>query len=450
MGKYFGTDGFRGKVNVDITPTHAYKIGKFIGWYLKNNKVDNRFKNAKVLVGKDTRNSGDIMAYSLICGLIKSGANVYYLGETSTPCVGYLVKNRKLDMAIMITASHNPYQDNGLKILNALGEKVDEDLTLRIESFLDGIDYQFIDDLSFGFGKVYDFSYAINYYVNHLKNLLLPLKDLTIVFDTANGGSYDIARRVFDGLNVKTIFVANKPNGVNINLKCGATYVSNLQKAVKNHNADIGFAFDGDADRCICVLSDGKILDGDAILYILSTYYKQKGLLKKSKIVSTIMSNVGLKKSLSWQGITVEETKVGDIYVYKKIKEQKLNLGGESAGHIIFPEISPSGDGLATAIKLLNVFLDDYGFVNALKNYVIYPQITINIPVVDKDKIMSSNELKSKISEVSSKLGNGRLLVRASGTEPVVRVTAESLFKPDCVWAVTEIEKVVLSINSTN
>lgn len=450
MGKYFGTDGFRGKVGVDITPIHAFKIGKFIGWYLKNNKVDKRYKNARVLVGKDTRLSGDLLAFSLISGLISTGANVYYLGETSTPCVGYLVKKRKLDMAIMVTASHNPYKDNGLKILNNLGEKTGEDLTLLIEKYLDGTDYQFIDNFYYDVGRVYDFKSAIDDYANHLKNLALPLNSLTIVLDTANGGAYDIARKVFSCLNAKVIYVANKPNGVNINQKCGATYALNLQKEVKKHRADIGFSFDGDADRCICVLSDGKILDGDAILYILATYYKKQGLLNKSKIVSTVMSNVGLKKSLFKAGITLTETKVGDIFVYKKLKEQKLNLGGESAGHIIFPDISPSGDGLATAIKLLNVFISDYAFSCALQNYAVYPQITINIPVANKNKIISSIALKNKVEEVSSKLGNGRVLVRASGTESVIRVTAESLFKPDCIWAVNEIEKVVLFENSLN
>ncbi|MBO5285708.1 MAG: phosphoglucosamine mutase [Clostridia bacterium] len=440
MGKYFGTDGFRGKINLDIKSLHALKIGEFLGWYFNKYKQDKRRKNAKVLIGFDTRASSAILVPALISGLTSTGANVYSLGEVSTPCVGYLTKKYEFDTSIMVTASHNQYYDNGLKIFNRYGEKITDGLIDKIENYLDGVDANFLEYAPpSNIGRVYDFSQKVQEYSNFLASLSPSLKGVKVAIDTANGGVYYLARNVLEAAGATVFSVADNPNGYNINVKCGATYIANLQKLVKKTKADIGFSFDGDADRCMCVLANGKVLDGDAMLYILATHLKKEGLLKKNKVVSTVMSNLGLKKSLSKHGINLVQTSVGDVYVYQRLKSDNLILGGEPAGHIIFPEISPSGDGLATAIKLLSVYIKYGGFSNILSSYTAYPQITVNLAVNNKELVINSPELKVKIEEVSSKLIGGRVLVRASGTEPVIRITAESLFMPDSNWAVQQI-----------
>lgn len=425
MGRYFGTDGFRGEANVTLTVKHAYKIGRFLGWYY--GKRQNT--KCKVVIGKDTRRSSYMFEYSLVAGLTASGADVYLLHVTTTPSVSYVVRTEDFDCGIMISASHNPFYDNGIKLINSNGEKMDEETIAEIEKYLDGI----IPELPYAEGEkigcTTDYSGGRNRYIGHIISLATKsYQGKRIGLDCANGSAWMIAKSVFDALGAKTYVIHNQPNGFNINKACGSTNVASLQKLVVEKGLDVGFAFDGDADRCICVDEKGNVINGDGILYICGCFMKEKGLLYGNKIVTTIMSNMGLYKALDKKGIGYEQTTVGDKYVYENMSKNGYTLGGEESGHIIFKQYSTTGDGLITAIKMMEVMLEKKMPLSELVSPMrVYPQMVGNVRVADKSAVREDAEIQAAVKEVAEKLGNnGRVLLRESGTEPVVRIMVEA------------------------
>lgn len=422
MGKYFGTDGFRGEANKVLTVEHAYKVGRFIGWFYS------REHKAKVVIGKDTRRSSYMFEYALVSGLTASGADVYLLHVTTTPSVAYVVRTEEFDCGIMISASHNPFYDNGIKILNSTGQKLESEIEEKIENYIDGcMDIPLA--VRENIGRTVDYAAGRNRYIGYLISIATrSFKEKKVGLDCSNGSASSIAKNVFDALGAKTYVINDNPDGTNINKECGSTHIEKLQAFVKENNLDVGFAYDGDADRCIAVDENGEVVDGDAIMYICGSYMKECNQLKGDTIVTTVMSNFGLYKSLDALGIKYEKTDVGDKYVCENMMANGYCLGGEQSGHIIFSKHATTGDGILTSLKLMEAMLEKKSTLGILKRELkILPQLLVNVRVNDKDAIINAPSVKRAAQKVTDELGsNGRLLLRTSGTEPLVRVMVEA------------------------
>ena len=426
MGKYFGTDGFRGEANVDLTVEHAYKVGRYLGYYYGKQHDDGK---AHVVIGKDTRLSSYMFEYSLVAGLTASGADVYLMHVTPTPSVSYIVRTGDFDCGIMISASHNPYYDNGIKVINGQGYKLEAAIENEIEQYIDGelgeIPFAKKDSI----GKTTDYTMGRNRYIGYLLTIpTRPFKGMRIGLDCANGASYLVAKSVYDALGAKTYVINNEPNGTNINTDCGSTHIDKLQAFVKEKGLDVGFAFDGDADRCLAVDDKGEIVDGDKILYVCGRYLKDKGELNNNTIVTTIMSNLGLYKALDKKGINYEKTAVGDKYAFENMMEHGHSIGGEQSGHIIFSKYATTGDGVLTSLMIMETILGRKVKLSELfHSLTIYPQLLVNVKVSSKDAVMNDADVLKLNDEIAAELGDdGRLLLRQSGTEPVIRVMVEA------------------------
>ncbi len=440
MSKYFGTDGFRGEANVGLTVDHAYKIGRFIGWYY------GKEHRCQVVIGKDTRRSSYMFEYALTAGLTASGADAYLLHVTTTPSVSYVVRTDDFDCGIMISASHNPYSDNGIKLFNSKGEKMDEDLINELEKYLDGEIPELPLSQGGEIGRASDYSAGRNRYIGYLISLAThSFKGKRIGLDCANGSAFMIAKSVFDALGAKTYVVSNKPDGFNINLNCGSTHIENLIKLVEEEQLDCGFAFDGDADRCIAVDEKAQPVDGDKILYIYGSYLKECGKLDGNTVVTTVMSNLGLYKAFDELGIAYEKTAVGDKYVYECMNEKGFILGGENSGHIIFSKYANTGDGILTALKIMQVICAKKATLSELsKGMTVYPQILKNVRVTDKNTVLNDPDVQAAVKAAEAALGtDGRVLVRPSGTEPLLRIMTEAKSKDICAKHIADIEKAV-------
>lgn len=423
MGKYFGTDGFRGEANVNLTAMHAFKVGRFIGWYY------GRFHKCSVAIGKDTRRSSYMFEDALSAGLTSTGADVYLLHVTTTPSVSYVVKTENFDCGIMISASHNPFYDNGIKLINGKGEKMEQEVIDEVEKYLDddfdSIPYATGDKI----GRTVDYFAGRNRYMGYLMTLAKhSYRNIKVGLDCSNGSASSIAKGVFDALGAETHVINNEPNGTNINMDCGSTHIEVLQKYVKENHLDVGFAYDGDADRCLCVDENGNLVDGDLILYVAGVYLKQNGELDNNTVVTTIMSNIGLYKAFDAVGINYEKTDVGDKYVYECMRNNDYRLGGEQSGHIIFSKYATTGDGILTSIKLMEVMISSKKKMSELTSPVsIYPQCLKNIKVISKPEARADEDVQAEVNKVAEELGNdGRILLRESGTEPVIRVMVEA------------------------
>ena len=432
MGKYFGTDGFRGEANVNLTVEHAYKVGRFLGWFYGKNHENGK---AKIVIGKDTRRSSYMFEYSLVAGLTASGADAYLLHVTTTPSVSYVVRTEDFDCGIMISASHNPFYDNGIKLINDKGEKMREDVINEIEKYLDGD----MEELPYAtrekIGCTVDYTAGRNRYMGYLMSLAIySFKDKRIGLDAANGSAWSLAKGVFDALGAKTYVINAQPDGTNINENCGSTHIEGLQALVKREHLDVGFAFDGDADRCLCVDENGNVITGDHILYIYGCYMKDRDKLVGNKVVTTVMSNFGLYKAFDAAGIEYEKTAVGDKYVYECMSEHGYRIGGEQSGHIIFSKYATTGDGIITALKIMQAMIGRKKTLSQLAAPLsIYPQVLKNVRVTDKTEAQNDAAVKEAVSKVTEELGgNGRILVRESGTEPVVRVMVEAGSTEEC------------------
>lgn len=443
MGRYFGTDGFRGEANKDLTADHAYRIGRFLGWYYRQDKGGEK---CKVVIGKDTRRSSYMFEYALVAGLTASGADVYLLHVTTTPSVSYVARTEGFDCGIMISASHNPYFDNGIKLINANGEKMDEQTIGRIEDYLDGLTGEIPYAERDRIGRTVDHAAGRNRYIGYLITLATrSYKDKKVGLDCANGSAWMIAKSVFDALGAKTYVINNRPDGLNINTDCGSTHIEKLQKYVVENGLDVGFAFDGDADRCLCVDENGKLVDGDGIIYIYGEYMKSRGKLQGNKVVTTIMSNFGLYKALDQLGIEYEKTAVGDKYVYENMVKNGYRLGGEQSGHIIFRKYATTGDGILTAIKMMEVMLEKKMPLSKLAEPLkIYPQVLENVRVSDKAAVQADAQIQEAVGQVAQELGDdGRILLRESGTEPVIRVMVEAGDLETCHRCVSKVVKLI-------
>ena len=440
MGKYFGTDGFRGEANKGLTADHAYKIGRFLGWYYSQNG-----KKAKIVIGKDTRRSSYMFEYSLVGGIVASGADAYLMHVTTTPSVAYIARVDEFDCGIMISASHNPYYDNGIKLINGKGEKMDEATIAEVEKYLDGeMEIPFAERENIG--CTVDYVSGRNRYVGYLISLgVYSFRGVKVALDCANGASWNIAKSVFDALGAKTLVINNQPDGLNINMNAGSTHIEGLQKFVVENGCDVGFAYDGDADRCLCVDEKGNVITGDHILYIYGRYMKDRDKLVGNKVVTTVMSNFGLYKAFDELGIGYEKTKVGDKYVYENMKENGYNIGGEQSGHIIFSKYASTGDGILTSLKMMQVMIGRKKKMSELsEGLVMYPQVLENVRVSDKKAAQDDAEVRAAIKEVEETLGDkGRILVRESGTEPVVRVMAEAETTEICQEMVNKVVEVM-------
>ncbi len=436
MGKYFGTDGFRGEANVNLTVAHAFKVGRFLGWYY------GRGHKAQVVIGKDTRRSSYMFEYSLVAGLTASGADVYLLHVTTTPSVSYVVRTEGFDCGIMISASHNPFYDNGIKIINSMGYKMDASVEEQIEAYIDGEMEELPLATEAYIGRTVDFSAGRNRYIGYLISLpTRSFKTMRVGLDCSNGSASAIAKSVFDALGAKTYVIHNGPDGTNINKDCGSTHIEALQAFVKEKGLDVGFAYDGDADRCLAVDEHGNVVDGDRILYICGKYMKEIGQLKDDMIVTTIMSNIGLYKACDKIGLKYQKTKVGDKYVFENMMENGYRLGGEQSGHIIFSKHATTGDGILTSLKVMEVLLEKKTTLGTLASEVkIYPQLLQNLEVTDKKAVLEHPEVKEAIREVEQALGtDGRILVRESGTEPLLRVMVEATTQELCEKYVSKV-----------
>ncbi len=445
MGKYFGTDGFRGEANVVLTADHAFRIGRYIGYLFSKNRP------CRVVIGKDTRRSSYMLEYALVTGLTASGAEAYLLHVTTTPSVAYATRTDGFDCGIMISASHNPYYDNGIKLISASGEKMSKDVTNETEAYLDGNRPEPPLARRDAIGATYDYASGRNRYIGYLISLATrSFKNLTIGLDCANGSAWNIARSVFEALGAKTHTIHNEPNGLNINKDCGSTHIESLCALVKEKNLDVGFAFDGDADRCLAVDNTGRVISGDHILYLCGKYMKERGELAGNTIVTTVMSNIGLYKALESVGIETVKTAVGDRFVYEAMQQNGYRLGGEESGHIIFGKYATTGDGILTALKIVEVMLERKETLARLAGEVtLYPQLLKNVYVKDKNKVLSSPALSEVIAQEEARLGeSGRILVRASGTEPVVRVMAEAESTELCEKVVNTIATVLSAIET--
>jgi phosphoglucosamine mutase len=442
MGKYFGTDGFRGEANVNLTVEHAFKVGRFLGWYFGQEH------KARILIGKDTRRSSYMFEYSLVAGLTASGADAYLLHVTTTPSVSYVVRTEDFDCGIMISASHNPFYDNGIKLLNDRGEKMDEGVISKIEEYLDGLSGEVAFATGADIGCTIDYVAGRNRYMGYLISLATySFKGKRIGLDCANGSAWTLAKSVFDALGAKTYVINNEPNGTNINTNCGSTHIEGLQKLVKEKQLDAGFAFDGDADRCLCVDENGNVVNGDLILYIYACYMKERGKLLNNTVVTTVMSNFGLYKAFDAAQIDYEKTKVGDKYVYENMQANGHRIGGEQSGHIIFSKYASTGDGIITALKMMEVMLAKNKPLSELASPVkIYPQLLKNVKVTDKTAAQNDPDVMAAVDEVAKQLGNdGRILVRESGTEPLIRVMVEAASDEICEKYVDYVVNVIVS-----
>ena len=445
MGKYFGTDGFRGEANVTLTVDHAFKVGRFLGWYYGKNHENGK---AKIVIGKDTRRSSYMFEYSLVAGLTASGADAYLLHVTTTPSVSYVARTEDFDCGIMTSASHNPFYDNGIKLINAAGEKMKEDVIAEIEKYLDGelgeIPYATRENI----GCTVDYTAGRNRYMGYLMSLAIySFKGIRVGLDASNGSAWTLAKAVFDALGAKTYVINAAPDGTNINANCGSTHIEGLQDLVRREHLDVGFAFDGDADRCLCVDEKGEVITGDHILYIYGCYMKDRDKLVGNKVVTTVMSNFGLYKAFDAVGIEYEKTKVGDKYVYECMSENGYRIGGEQSGHIIFSKYATTGDGIITALKMMEVMLAKKKTLSELAApLVIYPQVLKNIRVTDKTQAQDDADVKAAVEAVANALGaDGRILVRESGTEPVVRVMVEAGSTEECEKYVDQVIEVIKS-----
>ena len=445
MGKYFGTDGFRGEANVTLTVDHAFKVGRFLGWYYGKNHENGK---AKIVIGKDTRRISYMFEYSLVAGLTASGADAYLLHVTTTPSVSYVARTEDFDCGIMISASHNPFYDNGIKLINAAGEKMKEDVIAEIEKYLDGelgeIPYATRENI----GCTVDYTAGRNRYMGYLMSLAIySFKGIRVGLDASNGSAWTLAKAVFDALGAKTYVINAAPDGTNINANCGSTHIEGLQDLVRREHLDVGFAFDGDADRCLCVDEKGEVITGDHILYIYGCYMKDRDKLVGNKVVTTVMSNFGLYKAFDAVGIEYEKTKVGDKYVYECMSENGYRIGGEQSGHIIFSKYATTGDGIITALKMMEVMLAKKKTLSELAApLVIYPQVLKNIRVTDKTQAQDDADVKAAVEAVANALGaDGRILVRESGTEPVVRVMVEAGSTEECEKYVDQVIEVIKS-----
>lgn len=454
MGKYFGTDGFRGEANVNLTADHAYKIGRFLGWYYGEIKRQRGIdSNAKIVIGKDTRRSSYMFEYSLVGGLVASGADAYLLHVTTTPSVAYVARIDDFDCGIMISASHNPYYDNGIKLINNHGEKMDEETIKLVEDYLDGdlnLFDKHWDELPFAhkdkIGCTVDYVLGRNRYIGYLISLgVYSFKGKKVALDCANGSSWNIAKSVFDALGAKTLVINNQPDGFNINTNAGSTHIEGLQRFVVENQCDVGFAYDGDADRCLCVDEKGNVVNGDQILYIYGKYMKQRGKLINNTIVATVMSNFGFFKALDEEGIEYAKTKVGDKYVYEYMVQNGCRIGGEQSGHIIFTKYASTGDGILTSVKMMEAMIAQKKTLSELAApCVMYPQVLKNVKVKNKADAQNDPDVQKAVKEVADKLGDtGRILVRESGTEPVIRVMVEAKDPQTCEILVNDVVKVI-------
>ena len=422
--KYFGTDGFRGRANEGLNVDHAYKIGRFIGWYYGAKQA----RKARIIIGKDTRRSSYMFESALVSGLVASGADAYMLHVIPTPGVSYEVVDGAFDCGVMITASHNPFTDNGIKLVNKEGYKMDEDVLEQVEAYIDG---EFDVPLATGdaIGRTVDYMQGRNRYISSLiASCGFSLQGLKIGLDCANGAASSVARPVFDALGAETHVINNAPNGLNINVDCGSTHIDQLQRFVVQNGLDVGFAYDGDADRCLAVDERGHVVDGDLILYVCGTYLNKYGRLAKQTVVTTVMSNFGLFKAFDDAGLSYEKTNVGDKYVYACMNENEYSLGGEQSGHIIFGDLAKTGDGILTSLRIMEVLRAEREKLSELiRPVTLYPQQLVNVRVTDKEAAMQSPKVNDAVAAAEKFLeGNGRVLVRASGTEPLVRVLAEA------------------------
>lgn len=443
MGKYFGTDGFRGEANVTLTVEDAYKVGRFLGWYYgQKTKAD----RCRVVIGKDTRRSSYMFEYSLVSGLTASGADVYLLHVTTTPSVSYVVRTEEFDCGIMFSASHNPYYDNGIKVINGRGEKLEEETIEKIESYLDGEMGEIPFAKRDAIGRTVDYAAGRNRYIGYLISLATrSFKNMRVGLDCANGSASAIAKNVFDALGAETHVINNTPDGLNINTNCGSTHIEGLQKYVVENHLDVGFAYDGDADRCLAVDSEGKLVDGDKILYVCGKYMKEQGTLVNNTVVTTVMSNFGLYKAFEREGISYEKTAVGDKYVYENMSQNGHCLGGEQSGHIIFSKHATTGDGILTSLKLMEVILEKKETLAKLADEVqIYPQVLKNVRVKDKEAAQADRDVQAEVQKVSDALGDtGRILVRPSGTEPLIRVMVEAPTDEICGKYVAQVVEMI-------
>ena len=454
MGKYFGTDGFRGEANKNLTADHTYKIGRFLGWYygeLKHQSGDDT--PARIVIGKDTRRSSYMFEYSLVGRLVASGADAYLLHVTTTPSVAYVARVDEFDCGIMISASHNPYYDNGIKLINGNGEKMDEDTISLVEAYLDGnlnvfgkdyaeIPYAHRDRI----GCTVDYVSGRNRYVGYLISLgVYSFKGMKVGLDCANGSSWNIAKAVFDALGAKTYVINADPNGTNINTDAGSTHIEGLQKFVVEKGLDVGFAYDGDADRCLCVDEKGNVVDGDAILYVYGRYMKEREKLITNTVVTTVMSNFGLYKAFDELGIGYAKTAVGDKYVYEYMQKNGCRLGGEQSGHIIFSKYASTGDGILTSLKMMEVMMAKKMKMSQLtEDLHIYPQVLVNVKVKDKAVTQADKDVQDAVKKVVDALGDtGRILVRESGTEPLIRVMVEAETEEICRKHVDNVVSVI-------
>ena len=446
MGKYFGTDGFRGEANVVLTADHAYKVGRFLGWYYTEQKrkagID---EPARVVIGKDTRRSSYMFEYTLVAGLTASGADAYLLHVTTTPSVAYVTRVDEFDCGIMISASHNPYYDNGIKLLNSAGEKMEQQIIDLVEAYLDSGEV-----LPFGtrerVGCTVDYVSGRNRYIGYLISLgLYSFKGMKVGLDCANGAAWNIAKSVFDALGAKTYVINADPDGLNINRNAGSTHIEVLQRFVVENDLDVGFAYDGDADRCLCVDENGNVITGDHILYLLGCHMKQKGQLENNTVVTTVMSNLGLYKAFDEQGIGYAKTAVGDKYVYEYMSANGCRLGGEQSGHIIISKYATTGDGILTSLKVMEVMLAQKKKLSGLcEGLHIYPQIMKNVKVKSKQDAQNDPAVQAAVDAVAAELGDsGLILVRESGTEPVIRVMVEAQTKEQCVECVDRVVDVI-------
>lgn len=440
--KYFGTDGFRGEANNNLDVVQAFKIGRYLGWYYGVHLN----KKAKIVIGKDTRLSSYMFEHALAAGLTASGADVYLLHVTTTPSVSYVTRTEDFDCGIMISASHNIFSDNGIKIIGEDGAKMDEHVLELIEEYIDGK----IEELPLakmeGIGKSVDYSVGRNRYIGYLiSTAMRSYKGKVVALDCANGSAFRIAKNVFDALGAKTLVINDDPDGLNINVNAGSTHIEFLQKFVKEHSCDVGFAYDGDADRCIAVNENGDVVDGDGIMYVCATFLKETGGLINNTLVTTVMSNLGLYKALEKQNINYEQTQVGDKYVYQNMLENGHCCGGEQSGHIIFSKYGTTGDGIITSLRLMDVMVEKKMPLSQLtKELKTYPQVLKNVRVKDKREAQADEEVQRAVAEVAAELGDeGRILVRESGTEPLIRVMVEAATHEECEAMVDRIVKTI-------
>ncbi|MDE5557094.1 MAG: phosphoglucosamine mutase [Ruminococcus sp.] len=447
MGRYFGTDGFRGTANETLTAEHAYKVGRFLGWYYGEIKRQNGDNSApRIIIGKDTRRSSYMFEYSLVGGLTASGADAYLLHVTTTPSVAYIARVDNFDCGIMISASHNPYYDNGLKLINSQGEKMEDNVINLIEDYLDGKSGEVPYAKNEKIGRSVDYISGRNRYIGYLISLgMYSFRGMKIGLDCANGASWNIAKAVFDALGATTYVINASPDGTNINDNAGSTHIEVLQKFVVENGLDAGFAYDGDADRCLCVDEKGNIITGDHILYIYGRYMKERDKLVNNTVVATVMSNFGLFKAFDDIGINYAKTAVGDKYVYEYMKENNCCLGGEQSGHIIFSKYASTGDGILTSLKIMQAVMSSRKKLSELAEpFKVYPQVLENVRVKNKSDAMNDSDVLSAVQKASDELGDtGRILVRESGTEPLVRVMAEAGDEETCRKYVNDIIKVL-------